>query len=119
MTFSVLHYDLTRNYSTSILPILADDISELRGMRDRFNFSFQLLSDPEFKVAEDWTGIEVTERHGFVPIAGTYVVDEEGIVQFKHISEDYADRPYANYIRQIIDNEFKKPYEDFSYTRRD
>lgn len=117
LTYSELHYDLWRHHDATILPIFGDPIPDLITMRDRFNFTIQLLADPQLDIVENYTGIEDTDNHGQVPIAGTFLIDTDGLVQYEQIAENYADRTYANYARHLIKNEFTAPYESFEYTR--
>jgi peroxiredoxin len=110
-TFSELEYDLWRNHGVTVLPVLGDDIPRLREMRDRFGLELQLCSDPDLSVAEAYTGTEDHDRFGDIPIAGTFLVDSDGVVQYAQVSENPADRTYANYVRHLVKNGLERPYE--------
>ena len=58
------------------------------------------------------TVIEETERHGRIPLAGTFVVDPEGVVQYEQVSETPADRTYANFVRHFVREGYEIPYAD-------
>lgn len=109
-TFSALAYDLWRNHDTDVLPIVGDPIPKLVEMRDRFELRLQLLSDADLAVAPAYAGTEETRTYGEIPIAGTFVIDPDGIVRYAQVAENAADRTYANYVRHFISNDFDPPY---------
>jgi len=111
-TFSSLAYDLWRHYDTDVLPIIGDPLPELVEMQDRFELTVQLLSDPTLEVAGEYTGTEETESFGTVPVAGTFVVDPDGVVQYAHVAEHIADRTYANHVRVFIREGYEMPYTE-------
>ncbi len=117
ITYSALNYDLSRHHNATIIPIFGNNISDLITMRDRFDITLQLLADPDLTVVDQYTGIEATKNHGRVPIAGTFIIDTDQTVRYKHIAENYADRTYANYARHLIKNDYSPPYEQFEYNR--
>ena len=111
-TFSNHSYDMWRHGSVDVLPITSDPVGDLAEMRDRFGLRIQLLSDPDLEVAEAYTGVEETERHGRIPIAGTFVVDPEGVVRYEQVSENPADRTYANFVRHFVREGYERPYAE-------
>lgn len=108
--FSNLEYDLWRHLGADVLPIVGDPVADLVEMRDRFDLRLQLLSDPDTTVAATYSGTEVTDDHGTIAIAGTYIVDEEGVVRYAQVAETPADRTYANWVRHFIKNGYERPY---------
>lgn len=112
LTFSALEYDLWRHLDATVLPILGDPIPELVEMRDRFELRLQLLSDEDLTVAREYGGIEQTSEHGAIPVASTYVVDEDRIVRYAQVAENPSDRTYANYVRAVIRDGFEIPFSD-------
>lgn len=112
-TFSELSYDMWRHQNVDIYGIMGDPVPDLVEMRDRFDLSFQLLSDPNLDVAESYTAVEDNAYHGRIPIAGTFIVDTNGIVRYEQVATVPADRTYANYVRHLIKNEYEPPYDDF------
>lgn len=113
-TFSALEYDLWHHLDTSVVSIIGDSIPELNEMRDRFNLSMQMCSDENLTVTHQYAGTEQTSNHGEIPIAATYVIDEDGTIRYEQIAEDPADRTYATYVRAFISNGFEKPFRDYS-----
>ncbi|WP_332898511.1 MULTISPECIES: peroxiredoxin family protein [unclassified Haladaptatus] len=111
-TFSNHAYDLWRNHDTTIIPVSHDPVSKLTEMRDRFGLKLQLYSDPDFEMVSAYSGTEQSKKHGKIPLSGTFIVDEEGIVQYEQVAENAADRTYANYARHFINLGFERPYTD-------
>jgi len=114
-TFSLLNYDLWRHLGVDILPVTRDGVPELVEMRDRFDLTTQLLSDPDLEVAHGYTDTEDNPKHGEVPVPATYIVDTDGVVQFGEIARDPSDRVTANLVRHILKNDFQHPYEEPYY----
>ena len=105
-TFSEVSYDLWFNDDVDILPVVTDPVPELVEMRDRFDFEFQLLADPDGEVADRYSGTEETS-HGLTGIAGTYVVDTDGVVRYEQVADHPADRTYGNWVRYFVRNDFE------------
>jgi peroxiredoxin len=108
-TFSDVSYDLWFHDDVDILPVVTDTVPKLREMRDRFDYDFQLLADPDGEVAEQYSGTEETS-HGVTGVAATYVIDEEGTIQYEQTADHPADRTYGNWIRFYIRNGFEDPF---------
>ena len=108
-TFSEVAYDLWFNDNVSVIPIVVDPLQKVTEMRDRYDLEIQLLADPDGEVAEQYSGTEETS-HGLTGIAGTYVIDEDGTIQFEDVSENPADRTYGNWVRYYIRNDFENPF---------
>lgn len=108
-TFSEVSYDLWFNDGIDVLPVVTDPRGDLVEMRDRFDLDIQLLADPDGEVADQYSGTEETS-HGLTGVAGTYVVDEDGVVQYEQIADDPADRTYGNWVRYFIRNDYEDPF---------
>lgn len=108
LTFDALAYDLWRHEDVSLLPVFGATVPELVEMRDRYDFGMQLLSDPDLEVAAAYTGVEDNDDHGRIPMPGTFVVDESGVVRYEHVSDRPDDRTYANAVRHLV----KDGYDD-------
>jgi peroxiredoxin len=108
-TFSRVYEDLHFNEGVNVLPVVTDPLPKLVEMRDRFDYRFQLLADPDGEVAEQYSGTEQTS-HGLTGVAGTYVVDEDGTVRYEQVADDPADRTYGNWIRYFVRNDFEDPF---------
>jgi peroxiredoxin len=88
--------DLRFNDGLSILPVVTSELPRLVEMRDRFDFSFRLLADPDGAVAEQYAGTEQTS-HGLTAVVGTYLVDTDGVVRYERVAENVTDRTYGNH----------------------
>ena len=108
-TFSRVFEDLRFNDGVDVLPVVTSERPELVEMRDRFDYDFQLLADPDGEVAEQYSGTEETS-HGLTGIAGTYVVDTDGVVRYEQVAERVDDRTYGNWIRYFVRNDFEDPF---------
>ena len=108
-TFSRVEYDLWFHDDVTVLPVVTDPVDDLVEMRDRYDLSTQLLADPDGDVAERYSGTEQTS-HGVTGIAATYVVDEEGTVQYEQVADHPADRTYGNWTRYFVRNDFEAPF---------
>jgi len=97
-TFSEMSYDLWFNDDVDARPVVTDPVPELVEMRDRFDFDFQLLADPDVEVADQYSGTEETS-HGTTGIAATYVVDADGVVRYEQVADHPADRTHGNWVR--------------------
>lgn len=111
-TFSALSYDLWRHHDVDVLPIVGDPVADLVEMRDRFDLRIQLLSDVDLDVARAYAGVEDNPKFGEIPVAGTFVVDPDGVVRYAQVAENPADRTYANYVRALIRDGYERPYTD-------
>ena len=109
-TFSEVSYDLWFNDGVDVLPVVTDTLPKLREMRDRFDLDVQLLADPEGEVSEHYSGTERTSR-GVTGVAATYVIDEDGTVQYEHVADDPGDRTYGNYVRYFVRGGFEDPFD--------
>jgi peroxiredoxin len=68
-------------------------------MADRMDRPYQFLSDK---------GLEVTDLYGIrndeeLPHPAMILLNDEGIVQWFYIGEDYKVRPSATQLRQVLD----------------
>ncbi|WP_435178866.1 peroxiredoxin family protein [Halorussus sp. AFM4] len=108
-TFSRVYEDLRFNEGVNVLPVVTSELPKLVEMRDRFDYDFQLLADPDGEVADQYSGTEQTS-HGLTGIAGTYVVDTDGQVRYEQIADSVDDRTYGNWVRYFIRNDFEDPF---------
>ena len=107
-TFSALSYDLWHNHDVDILPVSSDSIGNLVEMRDRYELTIQLLSDPEYETTRAYTDVVTHDQRDDYTRAGTFVVDTDGRIRYEQIAGTAADRTYGNFIRYFI----KRGYED-------
>lgn len=110
-TFSEVSYDLWFNDDVNVLPVVTDPIEKVTEMRDRYDLDIQLLADPDGEVAERYSGTEQTS-HGLTGVAATYVVDEDGVVQYEQVADHPADRTYGNWVRYFIRAGYEDPFTE-------
>ncbi|WP_152040062.1 peroxiredoxin family protein [Salinigranum salinum] len=110
-TFSAVSYDLWFNDGVDILPVVTDPIGPVTEMRDRYDLDIQLLADPDGEVADRYSGVEETS-HGLTGIAATYVVDDDGTVQYEQVADHPGDRTHGNFVRYFIRGGFADPFGD-------
>lgn len=82
-----------------VLAISPDDATDMQKMADRMDRPYQFLSDK---------GLEVTDLYGIrndeeLPHPAMILLNDEGIVQWFYIGEDYKVRPSATQLRQVLD----------------
>ena len=106
-TFSNLAYDLWFNHDTDVVSVSSDSIGNLTEMRDRYELTIQLCSDPDFEVTETYTERKTHPRRADYSRSGLFVVDAEGTVRYEHVSEAANDRTYANSVRYFIDADYE------------
>ena len=80
----------------NVCSISYDSVAVLRNFASRAGIHYPMLSDPDSKIIRAF-GIlnESIPKDNFaygVPHPGTYVLDENGMVQAKYFEEDYRDR---------------------------
>lgn len=109
-TFSDLAYDMHRHQGVDVLPVAGAPTGPLTEFRDRHGLQTQLLADPSFEVTREYTGVREHPNHGEHTRAGTFVVDTDGIVRYRHLADHSADRRYANFVRYLIDNDYEDRY---------
>jgi len=114
-TYSHLNYDLWRHFDVDVLPVTRDSVPDLVEMRDRFDLTVELLSDPDLEATRAYTDTEDNAKHGEIPVPATFVVDTDGVVRFGEIGRDPADRVNANLVRHIVKNDFEHPYQEPYY----
>ena len=109
-TFDDVAYDLWFNDGVDVLPVVTSEREQLVEMRDRFEFDFQLLADPDGEVAEQYSGTEQTS-HGLTGVVGTYVIDGDGEIRYEQVADGLTDRTYGNWVRYFIRNDFEDPFD--------
>ncbi|WP_336326855.1 peroxiredoxin family protein [Halovenus sp. HT40] len=109
-TFSEVSYDLWFNHNVDILPVVTDSLGPLTEMRDRYDLDIQLLADPDGEVADQYSGTEQTSR-GITGVAGTYVIDTDGLVRYEQTADHPGDRTYGNFVRYFIRGDFSDPFD--------
>jgi len=82
-----------------ILAISPDDATGMQKMADRMDRPYQFLSDIDLNVT-DLYGIRKDEE---LPHPAMILLDQQGIVQWFYVGEDYQQRPSANQLQKVLD----------------
>ena len=82
-----------------VLAISRDDASGMQKMAERMDRPYQFLSDADLAVT-DLYGIRKDEE---LPHPAMILLDEQSIVQWFYIGEDYKVRPSATQLQQVLD----------------
>lgn len=82
-----------------VLAISPDDATGMQKMADRMDRPYQFLSDINLAVT-DLYGIRRDEE---LPHPAMILLDDQGIVQWFYIGEDYKTRPSADQLQQVLD----------------
>jgi peroxiredoxin len=82
-----------------VLAVSPDDATGMQKMADRMDRHYQFLSDVDLAVT-DLYGIRKDEE---LPHPAMILLDDQGIVQWFYIGEDYKTRPSATQLRQVLD----------------
>lgn len=82
-----------------VLAVSPDDATGMQKMADRMDRPYQFLSDVDLAVT-DLYGIRKDEE---LPHPAMILLDDQGIVQWFYIGEDYKTRPSATQLRQVLD----------------
>ncbi len=82
-----------------VLAISPDDASGMQKMADRMDRPYRFLSD---------VNLDVTDLYGIrkdaeLPHPAMILLDDQGIVQWFYIGEDYKTRPSATQLQQVLD----------------
>jgi len=82
-----------------VLAVSPDDATGMQKMADRMDRPYQFLSDVDLAVT-DLYGIRKDEE---LPHPAMILLDDQGIVQWFYIGEDYKTRPSATQLQQVLD----------------
>ena len=82
-----------------VLAISPDDATGMQKMAERMDRPYQFLSDADLAVT-DLYGIRKDEE---LPHPAMILLDDQGIVQWFYIGEDYKTRPSATQLQQVLD----------------
>ena len=82
-----------------VLAISPDDATDMQKMADRMDRPYLFLSDAGLKVT-DLYGIRRDEE---LPHPAMILLDDQGLVKWFYIGEDYKTRPSATQLQQVLD----------------
>ena len=87
----------TRGYQ--VLAISPDDATDMQKMAERMDRPYHFLSDAGLKVT-DLYGIRRDEE---LPHPAMILLDDQGLVKWFYIGEDYKTRPSATQLQRVLD----------------
>jgi peroxiredoxin len=82
-----------------VLAISPDDATDMQKMADRMDRPYHFLSDAGLKVT-DLYGIRRDEE---LPHPAMILLDDQGLVKWFYIGEDYKTRPSATQLQRVLD----------------
>ena len=82
-----------------VLAISPDDATDMQKMADRMDRPYLFLSDAGLKVT-DLYGIRRDEE---LPHPAMILLDDQGLVKWFYIGEDYKTRPSTTQLQQVLD----------------
>ena len=82
-----------------VLAISPDDATDMQKMAERMDRPYHFLSDAGLKVT-DLYGIRRDEE---LPHPAMILLDDQGLVKWFYIGEDYKTRPSATQLQQVLD----------------
>jgi len=86
------------NLGYQVLAISPDSATGMQKMVDRLDRPYQFLSDKTLEV----TGLYGIGRDDEIPHPAMILLDQQGIVQWFYIGEDYKQRPSAAQLQQVL-----------------
>ena len=86
------------NLGYQVLAISPDDATGMQKMADRMDRPYQFLSDKALEV----TGLYGIRRDDEIPHPSMILLDQQGIVQWFYIGENYKQRPSSAQLQQVL-----------------
>ena len=84
-------YDLIRGLEAEVLAISTDSLSGAEYALERLDLGFPVLFDPEATVVREYGVYNLLRDRYATP--STFIIDKNGLVQWKYIGQHYNDRP--------------------------
>jgi len=114
--------DLFSEKGILIMAVSAENGESLENMKVKSKSNFQFISDQGYELMTAFNveyfvptkmveklasnGIDLTESHGadepMLPIPATFLIDQNGIIQYVHYETDYKKRPDVNDILSAV-----------------
>ncbi len=93
-------YDKFKDLNTKIVAISSDEAQKGQELLKKLRLPYTLLSDPNFE-AIDRYGVRVGNRDMLAKMKriksyatpSAFIIDEQGIIRYKHVGKDAGDRP--------------------------
>ena len=87
-----------KKIGVQVIAISPDNIADIRSMANRMDNPYVFLSDPDLAVIERY-GIR---RDVKLPHPAMVVIDQQGVVQWFYVSENFKKRPSASQLMRVI-----------------
>ncbi len=87
-----------KKLGVQVIAVSPDNIANIKSMANRMDNPYVFLSDPDLEVIERY-GIR---RDANLPHPAMVVIDQQGIVQWFYVSENFKKRPSASQLMRVI-----------------
>jgi peroxiredoxin len=84
-------YQDFQQLNTEILAISVEELDKGRRVSDLLDLQYPVLSDPDHRVVEEYAVDNLLGDGLATP--SIFLVDQEGILQWKYVGQDTTDRP--------------------------
>jgi peroxiredoxin Q/BCP len=85
-------YDKIKQAGAELVAISVDNQSYAWSMGQTTNAKFEILSDTDHKVIEEY-GVFNSHEHGGIAYPSTFVLDKQGVIRFAYVGKNPTDRP--------------------------
>jgi peroxiredoxin len=93
-----------RARGAQVVAVVVDPVATNARVADRLGLTFPILSDPHLTAIDRW-GVRYSEGDGGGDIArpATFVLDADGVVRWRDLTEDYRRRPRPDDVLRALD----------------
>jgi thioredoxin-dependent peroxiredoxin len=85
-------YEKIKQAGADLVAVSVDDQSFGWSMGQTTGAKFEILSDPDHKVIEEY-GVFNAHEHGGIAFPSTFVLDRNGVIRFMYVGKNPTDRP--------------------------
>lgn len=91
-----LKIDEFKRYGTELLAVVVDPVQQNAEVVNQLGLSYRIVSDPEMRVIDAYD-LHHTEGgpSGDVARSATFVLDKDGIVRWRDLTDNFRLRPHA------------------------
>ena len=83
------------------MAVSTDDLSEAEGIAEDIGIMFPILYDPEAVVVKEY-GVHNPSDGGRAR-ASTFIIDRDGIIQWKYVGRNIGDRPSVQRVLEELE----------------
>ena len=95
------HFAELRSRNAIVFAISMDDLSDATHLAGRTGFKFPILYNPAGDVVKQYEVFNLLNDN--LPTPSTYIIDVDGVIRYKYIARDIADRPSTGTVIQLLD----------------